>query len=199
MSRQMRSKRNKPQQQLGRIERVFAPQIQDQRVDKVRLVNQGTLTSTAGQNIFDVIPMNPTAANEFATYAALYDEFRVVGIRVSLVSAQQYSLTAINILGAVCFDNDDGASHSSVLQCLEYPTAHVLPSVFQHVNTRENGSLTQDFAWLRPTSGAPIKWCDCAVPAESIGGVKFAFVGVTASTVYFYLNWEYFIEFRGRR
>jgi len=197
----MRSgRRNRnPEARLRAIEHRIAPRVQDQRVDSVRLAAQGSVASNGIGVIQNTIPMDPTATSEFASYSALYDEFRVLAIRVSLVSAQQFSLTVTNNIGGICYDNDDTAALTTLTSVFEYPTCYPIPSVFTHTCTRENGRLTQDFAWIRPTSGAPIAWVDCATPAGSLGSVKFFFTGLPNTTTFFYINYELMCEFRGRR
>lgn len=187
------------QNKMKRIEYRFIKQLQDQEVSDVRLTFQGTISSSGIGVIANSVAMDPSGAGEWGTYGAIWDEFRVLGIRITLVSAQQYSVTAVNKLGGVAYDNDSVTALTSVANVLEYSTSHTLPAIFGHKSCRENQTMCQQYSWLRPTAGAPIPWIDVATPAGSTGGVLFYFAGLTVSTLYFDINVEYFVQFRGRR
>jgi len=186
---------------IRRIESKFNAATDNNRVDKVRLITSGTISSSAGTIIATVINLNPSGASEWTSYSAIYDEFRVLGCRIKLISRQQGSVTNIcNIVGIV-FDNDDSTALTSVNAALEYDTAHVLPTILYHRNAGENSDPTVAFSWARPTGGknTAINWIDVAAPTGSNGSVKFYATGASASTMYFDYSFEWFTEFRGRR
>jgi hypothetical protein len=126
----------------------------------------------------------------------LYDEFRVLAVRLAVVPVQQGSVTAANTLGAVVFDNDDSVALTSLVAALEYDTAHLLSAIWY----QNNASPTR-YTWERPTSGnnTSIPWVDVGTPSGSNGSLKFYFAGLTNSTAYIVYNVEYFVEYRGRR
>jgi len=194
-------KQKKQTSQIVKIERLFAPSTDNQRIEKVRLVYNSTLSSTVGGFIIGTLSMNPNAGSEWSSYAALYDEFRVRGIRISLISSQQYSVTAKNGTVRIVFDNDDSVALTSLSAALEYDTCQIIPSVFSHVVKTENKSPALQLAWARPTAGkaTAINWIDVATPATSPGSIKIYSDAVTVSTQYFEYVLEFFCEFRGRR
>jgi len=195
------SKRNKNSQKaLTSLENRFAPRIVDTHVERTKLTFQGTMASTVGGVIANTIVMDPSADSDWGSYTPIFDEFRVVGIRISLVSSQQYNVAVVNAIGGICFDNDDAASLTAASQVFEYNTAYPIPSVFGHMApSRENQNICLVYAWMRPTTGAPIPWVDINTPALSTGSVKVYFAGLSASTVYYAVNVEHYVEFRGRR
>jgi len=187
---------------IARIERQFNPATADNAVHRVRLIAYTAVSSTVGGVVNTALSMNPNTTSEWGSYTNIYDEFRVVGVRLSLSSTQQYSVTAINKMGAVVYDNDDASILTSLTSALEYDTSRPFPAVFQHgTSGNENKSNLLQFAWSRPTGGknTAITWQDVGTPGSSPGGVKFYFSNLTASLAYFDALIEYFIEFRGRR
>lgn len=140
--------------------------------------------------------MDPSAVgSDWASYAAIYDEFRVVGIKITLVPSQQGSVTAINAPVIIVYDNDDSNVLTSYNAALEYDTHKVLSSIWY----QRSGSAYSSM-WLRPTSGnnTAILWSDVGTPVAT-GSVKFYATGLTASTTYFGITVEHYVEFRGRR
>jgi len=192
---------NKSKNTIVSIERMFKPQTANQHIEKARLVFNSTLSSTVGGFITTTLSLNPNAGSEWASYAALYDEFRVRGIRITLISTQQYSVTAKNGIVGVVYDNDDSVALTSLAAALEYDTAQIIPSVFQHTITKENKTPALQLAWCRPNSGTStnIPWYDVGTPSASPGSIKFYSDTLSVSTDYFHYVLEYFVEFRGRR
>jgi len=186
---------------LRNIERRFNASGDNNRVTLQRLVVTGTITSNAGSVINAVINMNPSGSSEWTSISTLWDEFRVVAVRLHLVPRQQYSVTAVNTLLSVVYDNDDSVALTSGNAAAEYDTAHFTGTVFQQVTTPENSDNTQKFSWARPSAGqnTAIAWVDVANPSASTGSVKFFATGATISTSYYDYVFEWFTELRGRR
>jgi hypothetical protein len=162
----------------------------------------GTINSSAGGQITQTLLMNPNGSSDWASMAGLYDEFRVLGIRIDLVSLQQFSVTASNALGVVVYDNDDSTVLASIASATSYGTAKFTPAIFTHeapIGTNQNPCLT--YEWIRPSSGpnTSIAWIDCGAPAGSLGAIKFYFTGLTVTTQYLGYVITWFCEFRGRR
>jgi len=189
------------QNNIVRIERRFTASSDDRIITPMRLVVTGTVTSNAGSIINAVINMNPSGSSEWTSLSTLWDEFRVLGVRVRLVPRQQFSVTAINTLMTVVFDNDDSVALTSGNAAAEYDTAHFTGTVFTQTIVGENKDNTQTFSWARPNSGknTAILWIDVANPTASNGSVKFFSTGASVSTSYFDYVFEWFTEFRGRR
>jgi len=186
---------------IQRIERGFTASSDNQHITRQRLIVTGTITSNAGGVVNAVINMNPSGSSEWSQVSALWDEFRVIWVRVRLVPRQQFSVTAVNTLLSVVYDNDDSVALTSGNAAAEYDTAHFTGTVFSQVTSQENKDNTQTYSWARPMSGknTAVVWVDIANPAGSTGSVKFFATGATASTSYFDYVFEWFTELRGRR
>ncbi len=138
--------------------------------------------------------MDPSifADTDWADFSSTYDEFRVVGVRMTAVN-HQFG-TAVN--GGpivVAFDNDSAANPGSKSQALSYSTSVIVPAVWY--------DRPVSFTWWRPTAGkeTPQLWTDVANPSGSLGSIQFYASGLSASTQYTDLVYEFFCEFRGRR
>ena len=192
-------RKGRPQNKLASIEKQFASPFQDQKIVKMRLTRSGVISSNGLGVINTVIATDPSNSSEWSSAAALYDEFRVIGTRIKLVSKQQYSVTAATDLVVVCYDNDDVTALTSVNQGLEYANSHVFNAVFTHnAPTREDQDCALIYTYLQPTSGIPISWDDVSNPTTLKGAVKFYSANLTNSIAYLVYSQEYFVEFRGR-
>lgn len=191
-----------PQARVNAMVNKYQPSVQDQRIYPVRLTNNARYNSNVGGIINTPISMNPNGSTEWANCTSLYDEFRVRAIRIRLVSLQQYSVTAANNGAAICYDNDNTTALTSQDAGLQYNTSHLFPAVFGHVaQGNDNKAGVLEFVFSRPTAGAntAIPWIDVAAPANSLGSVKFYCDGLTASTAYWQVYVDWFVEFRGRQ
>jgi len=186
---------------IQRIERSFIASTDNKVITRQRLVVTGTISSNAGGIINALILMNPNSSSDWASIAALWDEFRVLGVRIRLIPRQQFSITVINTLLGVVYDNDDAVALTSGNGAAEYDTAHFTGTVFSQVTTQENKDNVQAYSWSRPSSGqnTAITWVDIGAPGNSLGSVKTFATGTTASTTYFDFVFEWFTELRGRR
>jgi len=173
----------------------FAAQTDNNHITPVRLIRKFQFSTSVGGVLNSTIGLDPSGCSEWGSYSGLYDEFRVVAIRVSLLPVQQGSVTAINNLIGMVFDNDNSSALTSTNQALEYDTAVKLSSVWY-----ANKPSLPEYSWARPNAGrnTAITWCDVAVPAGSVGSVKFYGDSLTASLAYIDAIAEYFVEFRGR-
>jgi hypothetical protein len=172
---------------------------QDNNIIRTTIHGVGNIASSAGGLINTVITMNPNtlASSEFATdFASAYDQFRVLGCRLRLVSQQTNSTTVANNMLVVLFDNDDSTAITSYTNGLQFSTSIASACIFQHCD----GDVFQR-TWWRPTRGedTPIDWVDCNTPANSLGSIKLYGDTLTATTNYFTYEVELFCEFRGRR
>lgn len=172
----------------------FAPTNQDNRIIRAILHTEGTLSSTAGGVIANSFGMDPSGCPDWADFSSTYDEFRVLGTRLKLVSAQTNSTAINNANAAIAFDNDNSSAPTGLNQLTQYRNARVLSIIMDHV-----GGRPFLYTCWRPTSGVPIAWVDIANPSGSLGATRLYSSGLTASTAYLYWSIEYLVEFRGRR
>ena len=180
---------------------AYTPSVQDSRIFKERLTWSTTIASNAGGVINTVISMNPSSSAEWASFQALYDEFRVVGIRLRLVSKQQFSVTAANDSVAIAYDDNNTTALTSLDAGLQYDTSHLMPAVFTHSAT---GGLNQEtcptFIFMRPKQGGntAVNWIDTGFAVNSLGGVKFYAANLALSANYYICSVDWYVEFRGR-
>ncbi len=178
------------------IIRQFNPTRDNQHINNVRLVQGGSISSNGAGIVNQVLTLNPSGSSEWTSYSNIYDEFRVMAARVTLVPLQQGSVTSSNGLLAVVFDNDDSVALTSFTAALEYDTAKQLPAIWY-----DNQRGPRRFEWARPNAGVSttIPWIDIAAPAGSNGSIKFYGTNLTVSTSYYAYSIEYFVQYRGRR
>ena len=190
------------QRAANRMLHTYQPDVVDSRIYKERLTNNTvSVSNSVSGNINTVVSMNPSGSAEWGTLAALYDEFRVMGIRIRLVSKQQFSVTAINDGAVICYDNNDSTVLTGTDVGLQYNTSHLFPAIWAHTATgSDNRAGVLEFTFMRPSQGAntPIDWVPTSTPAGSLGSVKFFASALTVSTAYWVVFMDYFVEFRGR-
>jgi hypothetical protein len=181
---------------VAKLQSQYRATTDNQHIAKVRLIASGTISSSATGTIYSVLNANPSSGSEWSSYAAIYDEARVLGMKISLIPVQQGTVTSINSIGAILFDNDDSTALTSLNAGLEYDNAVIIPAIWY----QDSGHATQ-YIWARPTAGknTAIPWVDVAVPSGNNGSIKLAFAGLTSTTAYFIYCVEWLCEFRGRR
>lgn len=191
MSKQMKRKGQSFQKESSQI--LSTVQV-DNRIYRRRLPLVGTITSDGVGRIKDTLAMNPSSAPDWASCSALYDEFRVVGCRLQLVSRTQNTVTLASNAVFVVFDNDDSAVLASYGEAAEYQNAHMIPALF-------NNAHTYSFKFARPNSGVEtaLEWRDIAVPNTSPGAIKLYGDTLALSTNYYTYMIEWAVEFRGIR
>jgi hypothetical protein len=146
----------------------------------------GIINTTAN---FDI-----SAYGEFASVAAMFDEFRVVGGRIKCFCAAPNSnvLTVGPVVAA--FDNDDAAAVTSYSGAAEYKEKLEFASIW------DNNKIPT-LTFTRPSSGldTSINWIDCGASASSLGSIKFYGDSLSLSTLYFTVIQEIWVQFRGER
>lgn len=166
----------------------------DNRIFKRRLQQVVGVSSNALGIINNAYTMDPSTAADWASCSALYDEFRVLGIAVTLFPRQQFSVSALQNAIFTIYDNDSVGVLTSYNEAAEYQTLKLTTSVW---------TTNRPFraAWSRPTSGldTAIEWRDIGAPATSLGAAKLYGDALTASTQYFTAMIEWACEFRGVR
>jgi len=197
MSRLMRSnrqpRRNRVASILRETQSIISERKQDEEVYSRRMTFQGTGTTNVATQLVTVLAMDPSGSSDWASVSALYDEFRVLGIKVKIHGCLTNTIAAGANAVSVVYDNDDSTALASYSAALEYATHKSFESLW-------GDNSTPQFLWARPQTGnlTPL-WCDIAAPATSVGAVKFYADGLTASTKYYTIFVEWACEFRGRR
>lgn len=187
---------------LVRLDRRLNSSSSSNQIYPQTLRFNGTISSSVGGQITTAILMNPNGSSDWAALAGLYDEFRVLAVRIDLTSLQQFSVTSANGHGGFAYDNDDSTMLASLSALTAYNTVKLVPAVFAHVqNQQSNKSPCLTLEWARPNSGSntAILWNDCGIPGNSLGSIKTYWTGLSVSTAYFGYTVTWFTEFRGRR
>ncbi len=161
------------------------------------LHNSGTIsTSGAGTLSSAFVTLDPSSCLDWGKISSYYDEFRVLGVKIRLVSNQQFSVTKLNDL-LVCYLDNDSSSPDSFSTSLQRVHKSIIPAVFTHTNGR---CWTRTF--MRPVDKtSPVGWFDVAAPSSSPGAVCLVsqVATLTASTQYFTWQCELMVEARGAR
>ena len=168
----------------------------DNQIIRATIHGASTLVSSAGGVIAVAIPMDPAtvAGNDFTDFSGTYDEFRVIGTTIHLVSQIPNTTVSANNIAAIAFDNDSSAAPTSFTNVRQYNNSFVFSAVMTH----DHGQARM-YTWWRPTAGSEttINWVD--VNATSAGSIQLYVDTLTASTTYFSYAVELYVEFRGRR
>ncbi len=179
----------------------YQPSVQDNKVYPVRLTVQTVLASNGIGLLNGIITMNPSGSAEWTVNSNLYDDFRVMGIRVRLISLQQYSVTALCTPVVIAYDDNNATALASFDAGLQYNTHHLFPSVFQmSAFGAQNRDCCLEYVFMRPTAGkdTAVIWVDTANPGNTLGAVKFYGGSLTNSTNYITACVDYYVQFRGR-
>jgi hypothetical protein len=173
---------------------ILATVQADNRIFKRRVVAVGTVTTNVAGQITTFFAMDPSAAGDWASLAILYDEFRVVGCRLRMVSRTQNTVTLNSNMVMIVFDNYNTTALASYTDASEFQNVHVIPALF-------NNAWTYDFRFSRPSAGkeTSLPWNDISVSSASPGAVKMYADGLSISTNYFSYVFEWAVEFRGVR
>ena len=157
-----------------------------------------TISSSAGGVINASVSMDPSSVSnsDYADFSVAYDEFRVLGCKIDLMSTSPNTTSANEGLVVMCFDNDSSSALSTFTAGQQYSSAVVFPSIFQSTN----GNMLSR-TWYRPTAGKQTAqpWIDVNSSSNSPGAILFYASGLTASTQYLAYSVELLVEFRGRR
>ncbi len=167
---------------LRNIDRLTNNQVYLQRLTLVQTVTGGV----TGINY--QLALDPSAFQDWTPMSQLYDEFRVLGGKVTY--------TPINIfinanLPMYCiFDNDSTPAIASDNEATSYPNCRVHNSIVPFV-----------YPFKRPeTATSPVLWRDVATPATSVGSITFfQTTGFTGALNIGQTMTEIIVQFRGRR
>jgi hypothetical protein len=192
--KQRRSRPVKAPQSAHKPSAYNSAVAQDQRIDRHTVHFESTISSAGGGTIRANLGMDPSAAGDWADFTSIYDEFRIVGVRIYLVSAQTNSTAINNGILAIAYDDDTNSAPASVSAVRQYATSTVHSTIMTH-----NQGKPLTLVYWRPTTGVPPLWIDVATPSGSLGSILIAADGLTASTSYIQYALDYYVEFRGRR
>ncbi len=165
-------------------------------VSKFILHYNARLSTTAIGTLTTLFSADPSVCVDWGLVNGYFDEFRVIGMKISLTSLQQFSLTALNNSLQVVWDNDDWTNAlASYNAGSQYQQKTTVSAVMVH-----DAGKTFTVTFLRPNiPGSPIPWIDNGASGTSVGGIKLYADSLNTSTAYFQVHVEYMVEARGRR
>ncbi len=148
--------------------------------------------STGLSYIYSGITMNPTSYSDWSSFAALFDEFRVIGGKYTFYPYYAYSTTDIGLV-ALAFDNESTGVPTSFDQVVQYTNGKVVPL--------QSHPRASHLTFKRPNMTPSAYWVDCATPANSLGIVMIATqdTNTTNGRGILYSYMELHVEFRSRR
>ncbi len=170
-----------------------AEEKQDTTLVRATVHGSGVLSSSAGGVLATAISLDPSVTgSDWADFSSTYDEFRVIGAKISFSSTQPNNNVNGNIV-AVALDNDSASAPATFSAVQQYSTCRYFPALW-------TGKLCS-FEFWRPIKGAEtaIIWDDVANPSGSLGSIQIYSGSLTASSTYLAYAVELYLEFRGRR
>jgi hypothetical protein len=161
------------------------------------LTKEATITSSAGGTIATIGTWDASTFGDFSTFAPLYDEWRPIGMKVTIQCQQAFAppATAISRMMVVVFDNDDASTAlTSYANALDYHVKKIFPSVWDNSPLVKMSATALSIA--DRSSGT--QWQTTATTAPLGGGKSFKYygTGLTASTNYLEATYEYVVQFR---
>jgi len=201
MPRKHRKSRTSSRQTSASDSRIFhtaltrAPSGPSEIITRV-LTKEATIQSSGGGTIASIATWDASTFGDFSTFAPLYDEWRPIGMRVTIQCQQAFAppATAISRMVVVVFDNDDAATAlASYQNALDYRVKIVFASVWDNAKMMRLSSPALSIA--DPLTGT--LWQTTATTAPGSGrSFKYYSTGLTATTSYLEATYEYVVQFR---
>jgi hypothetical protein len=193
---QRRSRTNKSGQYQNTIYKDLAIARTPNRVVKVVLSIQGTISSSAGGIMSGAFAMDPSGSSEWASFAGIYDQFRVLGGVLNLCPITANGNSSFqNAICRFAFDNDSSATPTTYGQIMDFA------EVTDTLGTWTSGVIKR-IPFRRPfRNGVPqsqFNWYDEASPSASPGGLKYYGSGFSNSITYWSYILDYVVEFQMR-
>ncbi len=165
------------------------------KIERTRLILNGEVSTSGGGNLLTAISVAPSSAAEFSAYAALYDEFRVVGGMFHIHQQRPLvtsSSSPENGMLVIAYDFNDATAPTSLADVLSFGNR-----VTQ--NILNTAALPVRYPFKYPISGnsTAILWSP-TTGTTAYGSIKLASTGLTASTSYIEYLLDIYVEFRGR-
>ncbi len=199
---QMTHKQNRRKSRRGNgkkfesgIERIMVAARNPVRIHRTILSFQSIVATNGSGEFTGSLGMDPSGANEWASYALLYDQFRVVGGQLKLACCIPNNSSALNTIVRFAFDNDSNTPPTSYGSVMQFSEVTDVPAIWA------TGIKTVNFR--RPViKGIPQSenalWINEATPSVSLGGLKLYGSGATPSTTYWSFILDYVVEFQMR-
>ncbi len=165
------------------------------RVVRTILSVNGTISSDGSGVIAGAISLNPSGSSEWSSWAALYDQFRVIGGVLNLVCWRALNDTGAPTIVRFAFDNDSSATPTSYGDVMQFAEVH-------DVSTIWTSGAVRRIPFKRPMKkGTPQTgsiWYDEASPSSTPGSIKYYGSGANASTGFLKYILDFVVEFQLR-
>lgn len=169
-------------------------------VKSVRSVTLASGVNATGTPVYGAYSFKLSDLPNYTQYTALYDEYRMVAVRVDFIPTQSTGVPGTASVPALYtwIDTDDATTPSSLTsgQCFQTYKAHGL------LNTMRTRKLIPEVAAaLYTTSFAGYgqmknQWIDCNSPGVTHYALKYAVINGTSNDEYFDVHASYYLEFR---
>jgi len=182
-----------------KYESSIAPMMQSARnpltIHRAIISISGTLTSNGAGVLAGAFGMDPSGGSTWASFALLYDQFRVIGGQCKLVPRTSNNSANISGLMRFAFDNDSSTTPTSLNELSGYSEVTEIPAVWT------SGAI-KVVNFKRPVVRGVVQgsqlWYNETSPSSSPGALKFYVDGLTASTAYLNYVVDYLVEFQMR-
>jgi len=161
---------------------------------------ESTLVSTIGGFISNVFDQSMTGLANWASFASIYHQFRVLAFTLEFFPANRYSKTTTSCQpGFGVVDRDDNSGLISLALAAAFSSARMLSLEDPWTDRREyRGSSVPALIWRMETIDEAA-WLSTAAPSGTgRGSIKLFFAGLTASTTYGLVTQRVLVQFRGK-
>jgi hypothetical protein len=181
------------------VDKFRMPLLGDNRVYKVIQTVVGTpITSSTSVPVFGAFSYSMNDVNQVASYGAVFDQYRIIGIETSFYPATQTNGNTSQGLFYSVIDYDDAASFSSVAAATEYQNCIVNPGYVTFSRSLQpkldmaayaGGGVFTSYASMNK------QWIDFASSGVLHYGLKYAW-SATSSACTMNVSSKYLIEMR---
>jgi len=166
----------------------FSRNIEHEHVTYILKLGYSDTTDGAG-NFAGAVLFDPSGTTNWASLAALFDEFRVIRIHNYLTPVAKYATTTVGYY-SITADNDSNTNSLTFDQNLQYA-----------ISRQFSAWETNVYTYTRPDITPSAYWCDCASPASSLGCllINNASASSPISTRMFWGSYSLEVQFRSTR
>jgi len=166
----------------------------------INLSYHTTISSNAGGVLNNTFDQSMTGLTDWADYAVLWDEYRVLGCQLEFYPNNRYSKVTVTCTpGVGIIDRDSNASLTTISQGFGYASSRILTLEDAWADKREYKANCVPPLTYRMAGIVEAEWLTTAAPVFTTRPtIKLYFSGLTASTSYGLCVQRMLIQFRGR-
>jgi len=158
------------------------------------LTKEATIASSGGGTITSIGTFDASTFGDFATLAPLWDEWRPIGMKVTVQCAQAFAQpnAVVSRIAVIVFDNDDASTAlTSYANAMDYRVKRVFGSIWG--NDRLVTMSAEVLSVGDQSAGSLWQTTGTTAVAKSF---KYFSSGLTATQTYFDVVYEYVVQFR---